>query len=238
MHDLAVRLQKAREDDDYVETDLRTWTIKLEKLKRDVTAVSSSMSVCEDSTKILIGKMYVSSPRPILTQEERFGDFFGDIHIEDNSHVASYSGSRRCNANVRGTGEYSKGKHKIQFAIYKKTATYVMSFHIVSKSTPISTTWSDEKRAVYGWITDDGINNPDKDQRVKKNFKDFRDKTTFELELIIDCDNRKISYFNERTKNTHEMKVNIGICPFPWQLEFYLFYVGDRVQLISSSQVS
>jgi len=238
LHDLAERLQKARENDDYVETDLRTWTTILEKLKCDVITVPPSIHVYEDSTKLLIGKLHVSSTKQNLIQEERFGEFVGDICIEDNGRVALYSGSYSSNSYVRGKEEYSNGKHKIRVIINKKTATYAMSFSIVSKSTPISQTTSDtETHIAYGWYTDDDIHNPDSSYQVSKNFKDLQGETTFELELIIDCDNRKISYFNERTKNTHEMNVNIDICPFPWQLEFYLFYIGDRVQIVSSSQV-
>jgi len=236
LHNLAERLRKAREDDDYVETDLRTWTNKLEQLKRDVTTVPPSISIFEDSTKILIGKMYVSSTRQTLGQKERFGEFFGNIRIEDNGRVALYSGSGESNAYVRGKEEYSKGKHQIRFIINKNS--YVMSFNIVSKSTPIRRMSSFEIGTVYGWQTDDCINNPDSDLQVKRKFKDLQGETTFELELAIDCDNRKISYFNERTKNTREMNVNIDKCPFPWQLEFYLYDIGDRIQLVSSNQVS
>jgi hypothetical protein len=183
--------------------------------------------------------MYVSSIIPNITREERFGGFFGDIRIEDNGRVAVYSGSDSSNTYVRGKEDYSKGKYKIRFLMNKKTASYVMSFNIAPKSIPVSQmTFDTETRPVYGWYTDDDLNNPDSSYQISKDFKDFQGETTFELEVIMDCDNQKISYFNERTKNTHEMKVNIGICPFPWQLEFYLFYVGDRVQLISSSQVS
>jgi hypothetical protein len=237
LYDLAERLRKAREDDDYVETDLRTWTTNLEKLKRDIATISPSINICEDSTKVLIAKMYVSTIRQDLPQEERFGEFSGNILIEDNGRVASHGGLCRSSAHVRGKGEYSKGKHQIRFLINKTSALYVMSFNIVSKSNSISKTSALEEAIAYGWHSNDGINNPDKDILVNKDFKDLRGETTFELELLIDCDNRKISYFNERTKNKREMNVNIDKCPFPWQLQFYLFDVGDRVQLVSSTQV-
>lgn len=237
MYDLAERLRKARADDDYVETDLLTWTSKLKKLKRDIANISPSINICEDSTKVLIAKMYISSMRQNLPQEERFEEFFGNIRIEDNGRVASYSGLGSSDAFVRGKGEYSKGKYQIRFIINKQTASYVMSFNIVSKSDPISKMSSNRKYSAYGWQTDDGVNKPDKNHEVNKNFEDLRGKTTLELELVIDCDNRKISYFNERTKQTRELNVNIDKCPFPWQVEFYLYDIGDRVQLLSSTQV-
>jgi hypothetical protein len=172
-----------------------------------------------------------------LAQEERFGEFFGSICIRDNGLVALHSGSVRSDAYVRGKGEYSEGKHRIKFIINKKTATYIMSFNIVSKLTPISRTSYLKPPITYGWPTDDGLNYPDKDRSHKKGFNDLQGETTFELQILLHCDNRKISYFNEKTKNTHEMNVNIDLCPFPWQLEFYLFDIGDRVQLVSSTQV-
>lgn len=50
LHDLAERLQKARTDDDYVETDLRMWHDKLRKLKDDFNTQISSITVQEDRT--------------------------------------------------------------------------------------------------------------------------------------------------------------------------------------------
>jgi len=61
LHDLAERLQKARIDDDYVETDLRTWTNILQKLKDDMNLYSSSIFIQEDHTQTVIGRMYVSA---------------------------------------------------------------------------------------------------------------------------------------------------------------------------------
>ncbi|CAF3838322.1 unnamed protein product [Rotaria sordida] len=88
----------------------------------------------------------------------------------------------------------------------------------------------------YGWQTDDYMNNPDSGCKTRQNSKDLQGETMLKLKLLIDCDNRKIGYFNEQTKNTHEMTVNISKCPFPWQLEFYLFDIDDRVEILSSSQ--
>jgi hypothetical protein len=237
LHDLAERLQKARTDDDYVETDLEAWTTKLEKLKCYVGTVSPLISICEDPTKVLIAKMYVPSTRQNLTQEERFGEFKGNIRIEDNGRVASHIGLKISDAYVLGKEEYSNDKHKILFIINKKTALYNMSFGIISKSSLISVTALNRKNASYGWHTDDGTINPDQNYQNSELSKDLQGETTFQLEFLIDCDNRKISYFNERTNNRREMKVNINKCPFPWQLIFYLYSNGDRVQLVSSSQV-
>jgi hypothetical protein len=67
---------------------------------------------------------------------------------------------------------------------------------------------------------------------VDENFQDMKGQTTFEIELQLDCDNRKISYVNQRTKNRREMNVDITKCPFPWQVRFYLYKAGDCVRFL------
>jgi hypothetical protein len=84
----------------------------------------------------------------------------------------------------------------------------------------------------YGWSNMDGIFGPNEDMLVDNNYQDMKDQTKFEIELELDCDNRKISYVNQGTKNRREMNVNISKCPFPWQVEFYMFAVGDYVRLL------
>lgn len=240
LHDLAQQLRQAREGDDYVETDLRTWTNKLEQLKCDMNTVSPLARVCEDTTKMLISRIYVSITEPTvtMTSEERFGEVYRDIRIEENGRLALHSGTETCFAYVRGQKEYFKGKHQIRFIITKRTASITMSFNVAPTVLAISSSPSDEIYHVYGWETDDEIIIPASDYHTSKDFKDFRGETTLELQVTLDCDQRKISYFNERTKNTHQMNVNISVCPLPWQLEFCLYDLGDRVQLLSSTQVS
>ncbi|CAF4602712.1 unnamed protein product [Rotaria sp. Silwood2] len=72
LHDLAEQLEKARIDDDYVETDLRTWTNMLQKLKDDINTFSPSISVQENSEEILVAKIYVSTTLQQLRQQEKF----------------------------------------------------------------------------------------------------------------------------------------------------------------------
>ncbi|CAF4719956.1 unnamed protein product [Rotaria sp. Silwood1] len=123
LNDLAERLRKARIDDDYVETDLQIWTIKLDKWKRYISAVSYSIHINEDPTNVLIAKMYISSTIQQLDFEQRFGEVFGDINIEDNGRVIKHGTSECGNAYARTIGKYSQGKHKVQFIINKKNCT-------------------------------------------------------------------------------------------------------------------
>jgi hypothetical protein len=230
LHDLAERLQKARIDDDYVETDLRTWTNILQKLKGDMSAYSSSISIQEDRTQTVVGKLYVSTTNQPSRQIEKFGQFFDDIRIDDNGLLATHCGSYAGTALVRGIGEYSSGKHKIRFLFKKSSLRFITYFRVVSKLIPIGR--ENANYEGYGWSSRDEIYSPDNALIVDKNIRDMKDQTTFEIELQLDCDNRKISYINQGTKNRREMNVDITKCPFPWQVQFYMFEVGDCVQLL------
>jgi hypothetical protein len=230
LHDLAERLQKARIDDDYVETDLRTWTTMLQKLKDDVNRYSPSVTIQEDQTQILVGKMYVSTTTRHLGQGERFGEVFGNIRIDNNGRLATHCGSQNSDAYVRGIGEYSSGKHYIRFLFKKSDAVYITSFTVVSKLMPIS-----RGKTIYegyGWSSHDDIYGSGGSIRGDENVQDMSGQTTFEIELVLDCDNRRISYVNQGTKNRKEMNVNITKCPFPWQVRFYLYEIGDCVRLL------
>lgn len=110
-----------------------------------------------------------------------------------------------------------------------------MSFNIVPKSAVTLGGSANQGYFPYGWQTDDSINNPDVKIKRNEGYKDLRGQTTLKLELSIDCDNRKISYFNEQTKITRETSVDIKKCPLPWQIEFYLYDIGDYVEILSSS---
>jgi len=222
-------LRRAREDDDYVETDLKSWMNTIEELKCNMNSVAPEANIYEDSTITLIGKLHVSILKAKTVEDETFGEFYGSIRIENNGRVAVHTGPRQSNAHVRGTKEYTTGKHLVRFSINKRNAIFNLSFNIISKSTSCDP---------YGWYTDDDISNPDHSCMISKDFDDFKGETSFELELTIDCDQQKISYFNERTKKKHEINVNIKIMPFPWQLQFELFDCEDRVQLISSRPAS
>jgi hypothetical protein len=175
--------------------------------------------------------MYVSATTTQHSgQIEKIGESFGEILIDDNGRLVTKCGSRNSNAWVRGACEYSVGKHCIRFLFKKNSTGYITWFNVVSKLMPISGKETNYKS--YGWTSNDTANCPDSEQLPKKNFRDMKDQTTFEIELQLDCDKRKISYVNQRTKNKREMNVDITKCPFPWQIQFYLFEIGDCVRLL------
>ncbi|CAF1552976.1 unnamed protein product [Rotaria sp. Silwood1] len=231
LHELAERLGKARIDDDYVETDLQTWTNMLEKLKDDVNTFSSSIYMQENPKEILVAKMYISKTLQQPREREQFRESYGPILIENNGFMATHIGPKNDTAYVRGLGEYSLGTHKIRFLFTKNSIHYITSFKVVSALMPINGA-SKASREGYGWSSMDEIERPGNQMIFNRNTLDMKGETSFEIELQLDCDNQKISYVNQRTKNQRELNVDITKCPFPWQVRFYLYEVGDCVRLL------
>lgn len=180
----------------------------------------------------MIGCIRVSAATlQILSQTEKFGKIFGDIRIDDDGRLATHIGSENSNAFVRGIGEYSTGKHKIRFSFEKQSLTFTTWFDIVSKR-PLA--YKDEPTdIVCGWTSNDEVWENYQELITDNNFQDMRGKATFEIEVELDCDNKKFRYVNQKTKNKRSINVDIGICPFPWQIRFYMFEVGDCVRLLT-----
>ncbi|CAF2949879.1 unnamed protein product [Rotaria sp. Silwood2] len=131
LYDLSERLRKARIDDDYVESDLCTWTTMLEKLRRDLTTIAPLINIYEDPTKILVTNICISETELHIKQNENFGESLGNIRIEENGCVAIHIGSRKSDAFVRGICEYSLDKHKIRLFVKKNTTACYCFFGII-----------------------------------------------------------------------------------------------------------
>ena len=198
-----------------------------------MNTVSPSIIIQEDSAK-LVGKISVSKAIQHIEQDERFGEIFGDVRIGADGHMIVHGGSKRSDAFVRGICEYSLGKHKIRFIITRESIDWFVSFGIISKAKPIPQKKTGMRRSVYGWTSaDDTLSATTRKSATE--FQDMKAQKKIEIELSLDCDNRKISYLNQQTKNIREINVDINICPLPWQFLFYLFDLGVSVQLISAS---
>lgn len=226
---ISERLRKAREDDDFVEKDLHLWTLQLENLRKELTTAVSSMTLREESQDALVNNIYLSSITQHLYVNDSFLRSVGDIDIADNGQLAIHGDKKRSDAFLCGKNEYSKGKHKIRFIINKKNSNYITTFGIAS---------IDSQLAVYGWSSDDQIVGVGYGSaKSSYNQRDMKGETILQIELTIDCDKRKISYFNERTRCIKEVYVDLNMCPFPWQLYFYLYDIGDRVRLLPSNRL-
>ena len=69
------------------------------------------------------------------------------------------------------------------------------------------------------------------------NQRDMKGETELKIELLIECDKRKISYVNECTCCTKQINVDLDLCPFTWRFYFYLYNAGDRVRILTLTQI-
>ncbi|CAF1429827.1 unnamed protein product, partial [Rotaria sordida] len=65
-------------------------------------------------------------------------------------------------------------------------------------------------KSSYSWYSD-GDTCGDVELPSNKNKYDMESETTSEIEFLLDCDDQKMGYFNERTKNRREMKINLTL---------------------------
>lgn len=229
LKNLSQRLTKAREEDDYIETDLQIWLNKLTTLRNDLMSSQNSTLILREDVP-LISTLILSSVQSKMKENERFSRVIGDVTIEDQGQTVIHGARKRSDAFVFGENEYFQGQHQIRFVITKKDARCLTTFGIVSQQNSSS---------VVGWNTNDetvGIrySSSSSSRRSASTSKDFKGETILQIELIIDCDQRKLLYYNERTTTTREISVDLNTCPFPWRLYFYLFDTNDRVRLFPS----
>ncbi|CAF1149661.1 unnamed protein product [Rotaria sordida] len=98
-------LSKARNEDDYIETDLEEWIERLNKLQRDLN-VAQTINFCADNNdSALISKIYING-----ISTDFFSQTICDIQIIEDGKVVVH-GQTNQNAVACGTGEYSFREH-------------------------------------------------------------------------------------------------------------------------------
>jgi Asp-tRNA(Asn)/Glu-tRNA(Gln) amidotransferase C subunit len=225
-------LNRARKDDDYVETDLKEWISKLKQLKKDLFAAQKIRFGQDNDGNTLISKIFIDD-----TTREYFEHITGDIEILDDGKVIVH-GQSNSNAIARGTGEYAVGQYQYRFKMEQLSTNHGFYFGIVSKNTSnqsilraIPTTHNLHRTSRI--LVTPGFYCKDEDENgfFYLNKIDFNVKMNDTLELFIDCDQRKIRLKHEQSQHQQEAFVNINKCPFPWQFFVCLSCAGDRILL-------
>ena len=218
---LALDLSTARSEDSFIEIDLKSWMERLEKYTKDLLTPFSIKVQEEIGNTPFIQKIVV-----MTSENEFFERSTGKMRIDDNGQVvvaetAGYS-TARCH------GEYLSGQHKFRFQLEEMSASNWICFGIVSKNVPLQET-SHSTPTTYAWITNSiVILCGSVHQRHSGYQSDIRKNDI--IELFLDCDRHRIYLTNERTNKTHELDVDLAKCPFPWQLQFGLHYLNDRIR--------
>jgi hypothetical protein len=229
LEQLAEQLKKARDDDNFFETDLDRWMKRLDNLKRELN-MSQTISIRYDgSMSSFISKIQISEVKDVV--DEGFEPSIGHLTIIDNGTAIVHNETNKYAA-ARSSGEYSADIHRFYFKIEQLNTSHKwLFFGIRSKNAPAPTILSIGSSA-YGWSGHDDvwING-----YAKNKFNGY--KSDFEIndivELIVDCDQRKIYLMNQRTLSRHMLGVDLAYCSFPWQLSVGLFNSpGERIRLL------
>jgi hypothetical protein len=223
---LTTELSKARNEDDYVETDLKEWIEKLDKLKLALTAAQTIDFGRDDDKTSLISKIFIND-----ASTDIFHQTTGDIQISECKRIVVHGPTNEIGV-ARCKGEYLLGQHRLHFKIGQLSVNTGFSCGIVSKSTPMGSILNiPVHNFMYqynGFRAYDRLNHNAVFTFNETNYH-FQINDTYEL--LIDCNRQTMRLTNKQSGNTQELNVNLAACQFPWQFFITLHYGNDRVCL-------
>ena len=209
LQDLLEELRQAREDNDFLEDDLQQWVNKLEEFKLEL----------ENPINIYIQQDSISLVNQIRIdyqdKNNQFESISNNPSIPDNDQLISKDDSQNP-TEICGKTEYEIGNCTIRFRIEQLIQNELISFGIISKTEQIQNDLYTSSSS-YGWSNQNQIyiggklNNQQTIEIIQNDI----------VELLIDCDQKKIQLKNERLDRTMELDIDTEICPFPW-----LYYVN------------
>lgn len=129
-----------------------------------------------------------------------------------------------------GIHSYSSGIHSIRIRMDKGT----IGLGIRSRNIPFVPDLHDsrpyyESPSTYGWLIAFG---PIRNGVYYENQLENMNRNGHVYTIILNCDERRLSIFNENTKEQDEMEVDISYAPLPWCLFIFLPRILARVSLI------
>ncbi|CAF1167184.1 unnamed protein product [Didymodactylos carnosus] len=176
-----------------------------------------------------------------IYRQDRFNKVCGNAILEDNGLIATQIINYHHYCEIRGTNVYSTGIHRLQLKIERRRRSRALNngndwifIGIIWSSTPMQERSFDSPTA-YGWAGQ-------KQVYLKGNVANIEgyggwDSDLCEndtVELIMNCNEKKIQLFNQRTNKLYEILIDIVTgCPFPWQLHVNLYYPDDLLRILT-----
>ncbi|CAF1071888.1 unnamed protein product [Rotaria sordida] len=225
---LTEELRKARNDRNFVDTDLKKWIEMLDKLKKDSIVLLTIDVIQDNAPNPFISKIIINGGD--VASKVVFNQTAGSIRIEDYGQVIAHD-QMNDHGTARSKNEYSSAQHQFRFKIEHLHTDKWIFFGIVSRDAPMQPL-SYSTPTTYGWGGNNSVYLNGVDQTHSGGYKSDLEINDI-IELMIDCDRRTIRWTNQRTKNTHALDVDTNKCRFPWQLSVGLYYLGDRVRILS-----
>ncbi|CAF0901527.1 unnamed protein product [Rotaria sordida] len=225
---LIEELSKARNEDDYVETDLKEWMERLNKLQKDLNAAQTIDFDTDNSSSSLISKIYIHG---ILT--DFFSRTIGDIQIIEDGRVIVHGQTNR-NAAACGRDEYSWGQHRLRFKLEQLRRNGNFSCGILSKTAQLESLLyisTNNNIYSYDYNSDEAYTIRNENGLLYFTGLNYGYLQNDIVELLIDCDQKMICLTNQRTHLKQELHVNLNKCPFPWQFFVTLSYANSRISI-------
>jgi hypothetical protein len=224
---LTNELNKARNEDDYVETDLKAWKEKLDELQTNLTAAEIINFNHDNNETSLIPKIFIND-----ASTDSFSQTKGNIQISEDGKVVIHGVPDEI-AEARCRGEYSLGQHRFHFQIGTLSSQYGFSCGIVSKTTPVGSIFNPPSfRNMHVYSYDgSGTYNPLNHNVVfffSAQSYPFQSNNTYEL--LLDCNRKMMCLKNEQSGFTAECNIDVTKCPFPWQFFITLLHANESVR--------
>ncbi|CAF1223651.1 unnamed protein product [Rotaria sp. Silwood1] len=239
-HDIATNLRSARKIDNFSEMDLEQWQNKLNELKTDIVDSSSSYNLVKDNKhspiyliQIEVKNIVDKNSNVQLSNhvDDKFGLIFGPVQLDRTAMHSTHVGDNEVYGRIRGQQKYSRGRSMIRFKIERARSSKQLFFGITTTNADLDQRlWSDP--ATIGWCGDNniwqhGCHNQLEDQSINNQFQ-----MGDTLQLVLDCNQKQIELYNERTDKRHILRVDLKQTSFPWQFLVGLYSYSDCVTII------
>jgi hypothetical protein len=224
---LSRKLKEGREEDSFVETDLRKWKKSLDNLKENLVS-PSTFSISRQDREPLVQNIYLN----LIAKNDIFERVFDNtVRISNDGQVAIHDASTGY-TEIRGKEEYASDRHEIRLCIEQSADNWTF-LGINSKWTLLENN-SHWCKSACGWSNNNclWLNGS---YESNTSLPAIEMKTNDIISLIFNCDASKISMINQRTNGRYELDVNLENCPFPWQLHVILYEPNSRVRILSTS---
>lgn len=199
---------------------------KVEKSEIEVNKSSTNTSI---TTKHDMPSSYRES-------QERFVESNGLVIIENNGlSIKHVDDDHKC-IYFRGGKLYHEGCHQVTFRIVQGIGSLNNFIGIASSEISLRLLMF-HLTAVVGWFNnEDGWQHGKTIRRTK--FEDSKDdeiKTNDIIQLKMDCDNKRIELFHERTNKHHVMMVDSRKTPLPWKILLAFHRKNDCIKILTST---
>ncbi|CAF1026977.1 unnamed protein product [Didymodactylos carnosus] len=237
---LSNEITERRESEDFVETDLIKWRRKFRRIKDELNMpkyvkLETNPLLMKNMIKVVFRRRQ-SSEHISSNVPENFEKYCGFIKLEDNGQSAVHTGNFDTDGSVYGTKSYSNGVHRIPLRIEKMQGVNWMFFGIISSSFSTIRVDACAAKSAYGWAATDKTCALVYLQGTELNGIPYGFDGDIcrndRIELILNCDQKKIQILNKRTNKQYQLSVSTHHCPLPWKLVVSLYSPGDRVRLL------